>query len=398
MPRDLVAVTARMTSPPTMLSIAGYARKLGPPSVSRKEGRPMESLDTSIPLAERLELRRRILDTRWPDAIADDWERGTRPSALRHLLERWADDAGAGLARRTADQEHLLVPTSDGRVHVRRAGSPGAPALMLVHGWPDSFLRYERLVPLLADQFDLVIPSVPGYGYSDRPAHGGTASAWTAERFAETMEALGIERYGVHGGDIGTGICEQLALAHPDRLTGLHLSDIPIGRARSADPAELSAEERDWVEASISWEQAEGAYSELQRTKPQTLAAGLVDSPAALASWMLEKFQAWGDGDATSRIPIDLIVDNASLYWFTRTGGSAARYYYESRVTARRADRVEVRTGFALWPHDIDRGPRSFAERWYRVERFSELPRGGHFGAMEEPRLLADELRAFFAG
>ncbi|MBI5160902.1 MAG: epoxide hydrolase [Micrococcales bacterium] len=354
----------------------------------------VEKLRVDVPTREVAELGRRIRDTRWPDSVADDWQRGTRPSALRRLLDHWSAYDWFALQQRINGQDHVLVPTADGRVHVWRAGRRGAPALLLIHGWPDSFLRYDRVVPLLAADFDLVVPSVPGYGFSDRPMHGGTASAWTAAVLSEVMEKLGIERYGVHGGDIGTGIAEQLTLAHPERITGLHLGDMPLWRALGAD--DLTGAERSWVEGAAAWSESEGAYSTLQRTKPQTLAAGLTDSPAGLASWQLEKFQAWGEGDVFERIPIDLIAANLSVYWYTRTAASAARYYYESRITPPTGGRVEVRTAFGLWPHDIQVAPRSFAERMYPLERFTEFPRGGHFGAMEEPELLAADLRAFF--
>ena len=159
----------------------------------------------------------------------------------------------------------------------------------------------------------------------------------------------------------------------------------------------LDDRERAWVRDADDWARAEGAYAHLQRTKPQTLAASLLDSPAGLASWQLEKFQAWGDGDVFERIPLELILENLSVHWFTRTAGSAARVYFDRRRFPPAGGPVTVPTAFGLFPHDIDHGVESFARRWYPTVRFTRFPSGGHFGAMEHPDLLADDLRALLA-
>lgn len=214
------------------------------------------------------------------------------------------------------------------------------------------------------------------------------------------MTGLGFERFGYHGGDLGSGIGEQLALRHPDRLTGLHLTDVPYWHLFDVDQSTLSEAERDYLQRGQQWSQQEGAYAMLQATKPQTLAYALNDSPTGLAGWFLEKFQAWSDcgGDVFSRFTPDRLAANLTLYWVTETAGSAARFYFES-LTADLSGftaRPEVPTAVAIFPHDIVPAPRAFAERWFDLRRWTEMPRGGHFAAWEEPELLAEDLRTFF--
>ncbi|BAJ74381.1 predicted hydrolase or acyltransferase [Microbacterium testaceum StLB037] len=343
---------------------------------------------------EIADLRRRIAATRWPDDVGDDWSRGTRPTALRRVLHAWATFDWPAAEARLRAEEHLLVGDPGSRVHLWRTGTPGAPAVVLVHGWPDSFLRFRGVATHLAD-LDVIVPSIPGFGYSDAPGPDEGGPRWNAERLLTALTEIGVERFAVHGGDLGAAIVDQLALLAPDRVTGLHLTDVPLWRV--ADDDHLSAEEQAWADAAEAWERSEGAYGAQQRTKPQTLAAGLTDSPAGLASWYLEKFQAWGEGDVFDRIPLDLILENLSLHWFTRTAGRAVRVYFDRRRFPPVGGRVTVPTAFGLFPYDIDHGVESFARRWYPTVRFTRFPSGGHFGAMEHPALLADDLRAFLA-
>jgi pimeloyl-ACP methyl ester carboxylesterase len=243
------------------------------------------------------------------------------------------------------------------------------------------------------------VPSIPGFAFSGKPAQL-LGPAGVADVFAGVMTALGHERFGVHGADLGSQIGEQLALRHPDRLLGLHLGDIPLRRLRAiaaGDPAELTDDDRAWLARLSDWETAEGAYARLQRTKPQTIGAALDDSPAGLAAWVVEKFQAWTDGDALEVYSLDEICTNLSIYWFTRSATSAAQYYYDNGHSVLSDARVTVPTGVVMWPADILPGPRASAERWFAIERWTEMPRGGHFGPWEEPQLWADDVAAFFA-
>ncbi len=347
-------------------------------------------LDSRTSPAEIDDLRRRIAATRWPDDVGDDWSRGTRPSALRRVLDAWAEFDWCGVEQRLRREQHLLVGEPGRRVHLWRSGTPGARAIVLIHGWPDSFVRFRGVAEHLTD-LDVVVPSIPGFGFSDPPGRDEGGPRWNAERLLGALDEVGVRSFAVHGGDLGTAIADQIAVLAPDRVTGVHLTDVPLWHARAAH--DLSVEEREWVDAADAWETAEGAYAAEQRTKPQTLAAALTDSPAGLASWYLEKFQAWGDGDVFERLPLDLLLENLSLHWFTRTAGSAARVYFDRRRFPP-TGRVSVPTAFGLFPHDIDHGVESFARRSYPTVRFTRFPSGGHFGSMEHPALLAADLRA----
>ncbi|MEO5920922.1 MAG: epoxide hydrolase family protein [Pseudolysinimonas sp.] len=351
-----------------------------------------------VPEAELDDLRRRLRATRWPDAVADDWSQGTAPGDLRRLVEHWGNAFDWRAAERRLNAlDHVTVKVDGERIHAVRAGTPGATPLLLVHGWPDSFLRFEKAIPLLAARFELVIPSIPGYGFSDRPA-SALGPAGVARRFAQLMTALGHERFGVHGADIGSQIAEQLALFAPDRVIGLHLGDVPLRRLRALDSADLNEAELAWRAAMQEWEGAEGAYAHLQRTKPQTLAASLNDSPAGLASWVLEKFRAWSDcdGDVFSRFTLDELATNLTIYWVTQTAGSAGRYYLDARLAELDSSPVTTPTGIATFPKDLLVAPGRSAERWFNLQRLTQMPRGGHFGPWEEPESWSTEVIAFF--
>ncbi len=341
-----------------------------------------------VPQAELDDLRARLRATRWPDAVTDGWSQGIPPAALRRLTDYWAEEFDwRAVEARLNELDHVMV---DG-IHAVRAGTPGATPLLLVHGWPDSFVRFLAALPLIADRFELVIPSIPGYGFSEHPAQG-LGPVGVADRFAELMTELGHERFAVHGGDIGTQIADQLGLRHPERITALHLGDVPLRRMRGIPAAELTDAEREWQVNGAAWELAEGGYSHVQRTKPHTLAAALNDSPAGLAAWVLEKFEAWSDRGLDA-FTLESLTTNLTIYWVTQSAGSAARYYYDNTVTPSGVQTAP--TGFAMFPADICPAPQESAKRWYPVARWTEMPRGGHFGPWEEPDLWSAELRAF---
>jgi pimeloyl-ACP methyl ester carboxylesterase len=341
-----------------------------------------------VPQAELDDMTARLRNTRWPDAVTEDWSQGIPPSALRRVVEYWADEFDWRDAERGLNElDHVMV---DG-VHAILAGTKGATPLLLVHGWPDSFVRFLAALPLIADRFEIVIPSIPGYGFSTHPSEP-LGPAGVADRFAALMTELGHERFMVHGGDIGTQIADQLGLRHPERVTALHLGDVPLRRMRGIPPAEQTEAEREWQANGAAWELAEGAYSHLQRTKPQTLSASLNDSPAGLAAWILEKFETWSDRGLDA-FTLKSLATNLTIYWVTQSAGSAARYYFDNTVTP--AGVQTVPTGFAVFPADLCPAPQASASRWYPVARWTDMPRGGHFGPWEEPELWAAELRAF---
>lgn len=317
---------------------------------------------------------------------------------LDRLLAHWAGSYDWRAAeRRLNTLDHVRVEVDGLSIHAARAGTPGATPLLLIHGWPDGFFRFEKALPFLASRFELVLPSIPGYGFSDRPAEP-TGPARVGDLLAGLMTAFGHDRFGVHGGDIGSTIGEQLALRHSDRVLGLHLGDIPFHRPRALPLEEATDDDRDWMARLASWEQTEGAYARLQRTKPQTLAVALEDSPSALAAWILEKYHAWSDhdGDVFSRFSIDELCTVLTIYWATRTAGSSVHYYFDNAHSQLETGFVDTPTAIAQFPRDLVHAPRSSAERWFRVDRFTSMPRGGHFGPWEEPELWAEDVVAFF--
>jgi pimeloyl-ACP methyl ester carboxylesterase len=370
------------------------------------------------------DLRARLRATRWPDAPQDaGWSLGTDLGYLRELVAYWADGFDwpaqeAALARLPRFRVRLGgLPVHF--VHARAAApatppapaTPAAPVLPLVlcHGWPDSFWRYVKVIPLLtdpgahgadpADAFDVVVPDMPGYGYSGRPAGPPLDSIAVAGLWAELMSVLGYPRFGAVGGDIGSGVARYLALNHPGRVVAVQRMDagLPVF---TGDPAELAPEERTWLQQAAAWGAAEGAYGAMHRTKPQTAAFGLTDSPAGLAAWIVEKLRAWSDcdGDVEQCFTKDEILTNVTIYWLTATIGSSMRMYHANAAIppAQHARRVEVPSGFSLFPHDIGHPPRAWLERTANVVRVTEAPRGGHFAPLEQPELYAEELRAFF--
>jgi len=359
------------------------------------------------------DLRTRLAHVRWPDEIMGaDWDYGTNPGYLRELVAYWHDRFDWRAQEAALNRFPHFRATVDGVglhfVHAR-GQSPQPLPLLLTHGWPDSFLRMVKLLPLLtdpaahggdpADAFDVIVPSIPGFGFSDRPTVPGVGPARIADLFAALVtDTLGYARFGAHGGDWGSTITEQLARRHPEGLVGIHLTDIPFGHLFSTPAEEQTDAERDYLQRGQRWQMAEGAYALIQRTKPQTLGYGLTDSPVGLAAWLVEKFRAWSDcdGEVERRFTRDELLTNITLYWVTNTINSANRLYHESQLTAGSGDRVDVPTGVAIFPKDIVPAPRAFGERFFDVRRWTELPRGGHFAALEEPELLAGELRAFF--
>lgn len=342
------------------------------------------------------DLRERLARTRWPGpAPGEPWAQGTDASYLRGFCDAWAAFDWRAREAELNALPHFIADVDGVRVHfvhLRRGGFP----LILSHGWPSAFLEYLPLAGLL-DDFDLVIPSLPGYGFSARPDRLTTRD--TAKLWHALMRGLGYARYGAGGTDWGSAVTTYMALDDPGPLAGIHLSNLDV--APSATP-ETEAE-RAYVAAVDRWDATERGYSFQQGTRPQTLAYGLTDSPAGLAAWILEKWRLWADtgGDLEARFDREFLLTLVTLYWATGTIGTSLRDYLDNREarTATLAERVTVRTGIANFHRNFaDEGklPREWAERLYAVERFTDMPRGGHFAAVEEPELLAGELQAFF--
>lgn len=361
------------------------------------------------------DLQYRINHIRWPDQLENaDWERGTKLNYLKSLVSYWRDHYDWRAQEAKLNRFSQFRCKIDGIdvhfVHERGKGPDPLP-LILTHGWPDSYLRYHKIIPLLTDpashggnpedSFDVIVPSLPGFGFSSRPKHLGVNNFRVAEMWAKLMtEKLGYSKFAAAGGDIGSGVTRYLAANHPERLYGIHLTDIGIIRdlIASSDQATLSEEERQYKNNASAWMAQEGGYMSIQSTRPQTLAYGLSDSPVGLAGWMTEKFRSWSDcnGDLAQKFSEDELLTHIMVYWVTNTIGSTANMYYDNAHSLPPIGYIEVPTGLALFPADILLPPKEWAMRNLNVIRWTSMPRGGHFTALEEPELFADDIRAFF--
>ena len=374
----------------------------------------MEPFRIAVPDAELADLRDRLLRTRSPDAEpVDDWSQGVPLAYLRELCTYWATGYDWRATERRLNALPQYTTVLDGvRIHFLHVRSPHANALPLVltHGWPGSVLEFEKVIrPLTepgdpADAFHVVVPSLPGYGFSERP----TTTGWTVQRIAaawmELMTRLGYERYGAAGSDWGTSVTTCLGLQDPGRLAGIHVVP-PIAAPDPATFDDLTPAEQAALADLRHAEAHESGYNEEMTTKPQTIGYGLTDSPAALCAWIVEKFAAWTDsgGRPETVLTRDEMLDDITLYWLTRTATSSARLYWESFrqvgewFTTATSDTVSVPTGCSVFPKEIPRPSRRWAARRYTdIRHWGEPERGGHFAAFEQPGLFVDELRTFF--
>ena len=362
------------------------------------------------------DLRERLARTRFPDqAPGEAWSYGTDLGWLRELVAHWRErfDWRAQEARLNAFPQ-FKVPLAGIELHFIRAQGQGpAPMpLLLSHGWPGSVFEFLELIPRLtdparfggdaADAFTVIAPSLPGYGLSFAPGQPRFSCEQIADCFAQLMgPVLGFERFAAQGGDWGSFITSRIGFAHPAKTIGIHLNMMPLRRDKAmvADP---TPDERRYLDELALWLREETGYQWIQGTRPQTLAFGLTDSPAGLAAWIGEKFRAWSDCDGVPENAIgrDEMLANISLYWFTGAIGSSFWPYYARMhgpwpIPHDRT--VDVPTGYCEFPHEILRPPRSLAERAYTdIRRWSVMPQGGHFAAMEQPEALAHEIREVF--
>ena len=363
------------------------------------------------------DLRQRLAGTRWPDEIpVSGWDYGSNLQYLKELVEYWRTSFDWRAQEKLINSFNHYKAEVDGLdihfIHERGKGANPTP-LVITHGWPSSFFEMSKIVPLLADPgshggdpadaFDVVAPSLPGFGFSDRPTQRGMQVLKVADMWAKLMtETLGYPRFAAQGGDIGAGVTARLGFAYPENLIGIHLTSVTRPTPYLGPGAEeLSEAEKAMLDQRERWQQAEGGYAHIQGTKPQTLSYGLNDSPTGLAAWIVEKYRTWSDcdGDVESRFTKDELLTTITIYWVTQTISSSTRMYYENQRhtwSMKPAERIQVPLGMALFPQEISRPPREWAERSYNVRRWTEMPRGGHFAALEEPELLAEDIRAFF--
>jgi epoxide hydrolase len=375
----------------------------------------IEPFRIDVPDDEVDELRRRLVDTRWPDQLPDSgWAYGVDLDYIRPLARYWSHDYDWRHHEAQLNELPQFLTTIDGqRVHFvhARSDEPGALPLVLTHGWPGSFAEFAKLVGPLTDPvkhggvardaFHVVVPSLPGYGFSGPTTAPGWDVRRIANAWAELMGALGYERYGAQGGDWGSMVSRHLADIDAAHMCGVHLNMImatPPGEAD--DVANLTDREAAAFARMQDYLKTGNGYVAIQSTRPQTLAYGLNDSPAGLLSWIVEKFWAWTDNDGhpEDAVSRDELLTNVSIYWFTRTAGSSARLYYESLGSgAVRSPAVtKVPLAVASFPGEIITARRAWVERTNNLVRWTEFDRGGHFAALEEPDLLLDDVRAFF--
>ena len=361
------------------------------------------------------DLGERLARTRWPNEVEGTaWDYGANLGYMKELVDYWQHQYDWRQHERNLNKFRHFKADIDGFgvhfIYERGKGANPTP-LLLTHGWPDSFYRFYKVIPMLTDpeqfggnaedSFDVIVPSMPGYGFSDRPTEEGMTGQRIAELFARLMTELGHKKFAAHGGDIGGSVTEQLAFSHAASLVGIHLTDIPYGHLFTVPQEELSEVEQKYLQEGQAWGVQEGAYALIQSTKPQTAAYGLNDSPVGLAAWIVEKFRAWSDcgGDVEKRFTKDELLTNLTIYWATQTIGSSFLPYVigQSGASEKPSKRVEVPTGVAIFPKDIVPAPKAFGERFFNIQRWTEMPRGGHFAALEEPELFVNDLREFFA-
>ena len=347
------------------------------------------------------DLRRRLRAARLPDQIdGTGWEYGTPVEYLLELVTYWRDKYDWRVHEARLNELDHFRTTIDGQsihfVHAR-SSRDGAFPILLLHGWPGSVVEFLDVIPRLTDEFDLVVPSLPGYGFSEPTRTTGWDVARIARAFTALMARLGYDRYGAQGGDWGAQITTKLGVLDAEHCAGIHVN-MPVG-SPPEEEVQLTEQEAADLDATQKFARGESAYAQLQSTKPQTIGAALNDSPVGLLSWIVEKFRTWSDcdGDPENVFTRDQLLTNVMTYWVTETITSSMRLYWEfQRSKERKPEYVAVPTGVARYPKEILRFPRPWVERSYNVTQWADLPRGGHFAAMEQPDLFADDVRTFF--
>ncbi|MFI8379093.1 epoxide hydrolase family protein [Leeuwenhoekiella sp. NPDC079379] len=356
------------------------------------------------------DLKNRIKNTRWPDEISDsNWMYGTNLSFMKELSNYWLYKFDWRKVEAEINYFPNFIANIDGYdihfIHVKGKGKKNIP-LIITHGWPGSFIEMLKLIPLLTNEaeisFDLVIPSITGFGYSGKSLVEGCNSEFVAHLWHKLMLELGYERYGAQGGDIGSGVSSWLALKYPLNLIGLHLNYISGSYTPFLEDGEqLTDKVVAFQKYASDWASKEAAYSYIQSTKPITIAFALNDSPIGLCAWIIEKFNSWSDnnGEIYSVFTKDELLANVTLYWITQTIHSSIRMYNENSKHPLKFDEndfINVPVGFAKFPKELPTPPRSYIEKGFNITHWTEMPVGGHFAGMEQPDLLAKDIKVFF--
>ena len=363
------------------------------------------------------DLRQRLADTRWPDEIPNTgWDYGSNLGYMKDLVEYWqtAFDWRKQEAKLNVF-DHFKSEVDGLDIHFihEKGKGPNPIPLIITHGWPSCFFEMTKIIPLLADpashggddadSFDVVAPSLPGFGFSGHSQERGMEVQRVADMWNKLMtQNLGYPRFAAQGGDIGSGVTARLGFAHSDSLFGIHLTSITRPTPYLGPGSRpLTDAEQALITQREKWFDDEGGYNHIQGTKPQTLAYGLNDSPVGLASWIVEKYRTWSDcgGDVEKSYTKDELLTIVTIYWVTHTISSSTRMYYENQKNLwvmEQNQKVPAPAGMAMFPQEISKPPKEWGERSYDVQRWTEMTKGGHFAALEEPQLLAEEVRAFF--
>jgi pimeloyl-ACP methyl ester carboxylesterase len=356
------------------------------------------------------DLRDRINNTRWAEEeCVNDWSQGIPLTYVREIADYWANQYDWRKSEQHLNTfDHYQTNINDLDIHFihQKSPHPDAYPLIITHGWPGSIIEFHKVIQPLVDPtkhggkaedaFHVICPSLPGYGFSGKPS----VSGWGVEKIAETwdqlMVRLGYENYGAQGGDWGAAVTTQIGrnVGHCDAI---HIN-MPIGRPTPESLQDPTDEEKSALEGLTYYQEWDSGYSKQQSTRPQTLGYGLVDSPVGQMAWIIEKFWSWMDcdGHPENTLTRDELLDNVMLYWLTASGASSARLYWESFGSFGGGDKVEIPTGVASFPKEIIRSPRRWCEQSYNITHWTTMPKGGHFGAFEQPALFINDLRTFF--
>lgn len=364
----------------------------------------------NIPEEQITDLQNRINNTRWAEEeCVNDWSQGIPLTYVREVADYWANQYDWRKSEQYLNTfDHYQTNINDLDIHFihQKSPHPNAYPLVITHGWPGSIIEFHKVIQPLVnptkhggkaeDAFHVICPSLPGYGFSGKP----TVSGWGVEKIAQTwdqlMIRLGYGNYGAQGGDWGAAVTTQIGrnVGHCD---GIHIN-MPIGRPTPESLQDPTDEEKSALEGLTYYQEWDSGYSKQQSTRPQTLGYGLVDSPVGQMAWIIEKFWSWMDcdGHPENTLTRDELLDNVMLYWLTASGASSARLYWESFGSFGGGDKVEIPTGVASFPKEIIRSPRRWCEQSYNITHWTTMPKGGHFGAFEQPELFVNDLRTFF--
>jgi pimeloyl-ACP methyl ester carboxylesterase len=362
----------------------------------------VEPFKINVPDLVLKDLNERIARTRWPRSIPESgWEYGTDITTLRNLVDYWQHKFDWREEEKKINQfPQYRVKVDDLHIHVVhiKSKNPEAVPLIITHGWPGSFVEFLKLVPFLQDSFHIVIPSLPGYGFSDGAEVAGLNPRRIAGMWVKLMGSLGYERFITQGGDWGASVSTWIGLDAPESLIGIHLNYIPGSyKPYVRNEEELTNSEKEFVRFKEEWFEKEGAYGHVQATKPQTLAYAMHDSPVGMAAWILEKSHGWSycERSVLEHFSFEELLNNIMVYWVTETFGSSTRLYYEAKKSPlhfRAEQRVNVPCAVARFAKEEPMPPREWAERGYNVIRWTEYSKGSHYVHLEVPDLLAKDI------